>query len=350
LEYIGIPVVHVSSVSLSRTDVNFFSIANNKFHDYVIKRFFGDDVRGCINISLMHDVQIAQNINGMFERNEISISEVRSCFDGEYPGIDFAEMLISGKAPMLFTFTALGMSRIICESRHLLVHSYYARNKITLESGRHADGLPKISVVRHPLEEPATRQPGRPAGERTFIVGCFGGVREFKRVHVVIEAYGRMCRAWPEFRGRSRLLVAGELPSPARFDPRGQARRSGIEDKVEFTGYLSDEAFLARLAEVDLQFNLRFPSCGETSGALYAGRSMGGRIAVTSYQSFREEAADSRISVHPDQEFDDVLMALRLGFDAWRTDAGRMATVRGGEGLPKPMVAEVLTDLLSSCG
>jgi hypothetical protein len=140
-----------------------------------------------------------------------------------------------------------------------------------------------------------------------------------KRVNEIIKAFGAW---WPRLppadRDRARLVVAGHLPDPGYYDPVACARNSGVAGAVDFRGYMELDEFERELASCSLVFNLRFPSCGETSGILHRLRDMRIPVATSAYASFHEEAADFRCSVHPDREQADIVRILEDSWAAWK--------------------------------
>src|SRR6185437_11785204 len=86
-----------------------------------------------------------------------------------------------------------------------------------------------------------------------------------------------------------------------------------------YLGHISDDRFASEMASSSLLLNLRFPSCGETSGTLNLARDLGVRIAVSSYQAFREERADYHISISPDKEIEEICSVISREYNRWLT-------------------------------
>ncbi len=322
-QYFGVEIVPVKAFAPRPGDINVFAIANNEFHHYVIEQILRSEIGQCRNVSLIHDLQILQNLTGMYlgQSARIDVKEYARCFDPEVSAAlspsDFPLIVKNGQLCRTLQFTLMGQCEILRRSTDVLVHSYYARNKILYESGLDGEQMPRLHVVRHPQEDLTEQIDDRDGEERCFRIGCFGWVGEYKRVHSIIRAFAELVTLRPWFRARARLTIAGQLPDPQLFDPQTMARELGIGDAVRFTGFLSHEAFLAEMGRTDLLLNLRYPSCGETSGALFAGRAVVRRTAVSSYQSFREESASFHISVHPAHEHEDLKLALYSSFEEW---------------------------------
>jgi glycosyltransferase involved in cell wall biosynthesis len=347
--FMDIPVRHIRDFAPDTCDVNLLAIANNEFHQYILHLYLRDDFAHYQNIAILHDIQIAQNLRGLYHNAEYEISSksFEQCFADEFPATGnqspFSRCLMNGHLYSILEFTTMGLGHVIRKSNHLFVHSYYARNKIKLESGLQECDVPPISVVAHPQELYAMEL-SQSASSNLFTIGCFGWIGKYKRIHSIIEAYAKLCSSWQEFRQRSRVVIAGQLPDPRHFDPRTLAYQLGVDDKIEFTGFLNHEDFLRKLGEVNLQFNLRYPSCGETSGTLHVGRSLLRNTVLTSYQSFREEAASYHVSADPDFEVAEIVSIMNDAFANW------MAPVhpanRKQEGLRKSHLGQQLRELL----
>ena len=84
---------------------------------------------------------------------------------------------------------------------------------------------------------------GRAAGERMLFVGRLAGI---KGVPVLLRALARVA----ERRPAARLALVGDGPERGAIER--EARRLGIADRVEFLGYLDQEAVAAELARSDL--------------------------------------------------------------------------------------------------
>jgi glycosyltransferase involved in cell wall biosynthesis len=290
-----------------------------------------------------------QNLRGLyFNKNyKISSESFEQCFADEFPAtgnqLPFSRWIIDGHLYSILEFTTMGLGHVLRKSKHVFAHSYYARNKIKLESGLQECDLPPISVVAHP-QEPRTIELDRSTSTKRFTIGCFGWVGMYKRIHSIIEAYGKLCSSYRDFRQLSRMVIAGQLPDPRSFDPRALANELAVGDKIEFTGFLNHEQFLLKLSQVNLQFNLRYPSCGETSGTLHAGKSFSQTTVLTSYQSFREEAASYHVSADPYFEVAEIASIMRRAFDNWLSPAVSVHSEQ--EGLRKPNFSQELCELL----
>jgi hypothetical protein len=111
----------------------------------------------------------------------------------------------------------------------------------------------------------------------------FGFVTAAKRPEVVVEAFARALKREP----RLRLLIVGE-PAPNIELAELMESHGVTTEQWQATGYVSDADFDGWLAAVDKVVNLRYPSAGETSGALYHIVAAGKAVAVSDYASFTD--------------------------------------------------------------
>ncbi len=124
------------------------------------------------------------------------------------------------------------------------------------------------------------------------IAATLGIVTPAKRIGKLLEGLALL----PP--GRRPFVVVGG--AVADDDPLVQAVRDrGLEDDVRFTGYLSDHDFWRLARAADISVNLRFPTVGETSGAVCRLAGCGLPVIVSDVGWFRElpESFSSRIPV-----------------------------------------------------
>jgi glycosyltransferase involved in cell wall biosynthesis len=162
----------------------------------------------------------------------------------------------------------------------VIVHNEYAAAVV-----RRSGVTTPVSVLDMPFPPPlaAVREEG---GGTT--IGMFGFVTDSKRPAVVFEAFAIARREDPALR----LLVVGE-PAP-NLDLNELAKRFDLSDHAwEATGYVAEDAFDRYLSKVDRVVNLRYPTAGETSGALLRIFHAGKPVAVSDYGQFAEFPDDA---------------------------------------------------------
>ncbi|HEX5418140.1 MAG TPA: glycosyltransferase family 4 protein [Chloroflexota bacterium] len=124
-----------------------------------------------------------------------------------------------------------------------------------------------------------------------FVVGSFGVLDESKRLSVALRAFRQFLRLVPN---AVYLLVGRDCGGyPALVDS------LGLTGRVRFSGHVDFETFLDDIVACDFCINLRYPSHGETSGALLRMMSLGKPVAVTNRAQFREFPEDVCIRVDP---------------------------------------------------
>jgi len=157
-----------------------------------------------------------------------------------------------------------------------------------LVAGSALRAWPDTDVVELPLHVvPAPRTP-QEAARRALglpldrpVAVTLGLLTPAKRVGKILEALGSL----PSGR-RPFLFVGGTV---RHDDPlRAAVRQLGLENDVAFGGYLSEEDFWRAASAADLAVNLRYPTVGETSGAVCRLAGFGLPLIVSDAGWFRE--------------------------------------------------------------
>jgi hypothetical protein len=159
-----------------------------------------------------------------------------------------------------------------------------------------------------------------------FTAGLFGWVAPSKLVVEVIEGFSRFAAGLSEEdRKDVGLRIVGQLPDPGYYDPVGAADRLPHRDLVDFQGFVPLERFETEMQACSLVFNLRFPSCGESSGTLARAHRLGVPVVTTAYQAFHEEASDAQVSVDPARIAGEIAALLARYHAEWKA-SGRTRT------------------------
>jgi glycosyltransferase involved in cell wall biosynthesis len=117
------------------------------------------------------------------------------------------------------------------------------------------------------------------------IAATIGIVTPAKRIGKLLEGLALLPA------GSRPLLVVGGAVGAG--DPLLEAVRSGgLDEDVRFTGYLSDDDFWRLARAADVAVNLRFPTVGETSGAVCRLAGSGLPVVVSDVGWFRELPGD----------------------------------------------------------
>jgi hypothetical protein len=221
-----------------------------------------------------------------------------------------------------YFIAAQGVTLAKCEG--VIVHSYYAKAKLLLETGGGAALGRKISVCVHPTPciEPGTEPApvaAATAETEVFRVGSLGYYSIMKRFPSVVSA-------WSDFLARYRIEAPCELLLGGHV-PRKERRRllqlcdERFRDTISFVGFLDDEELHGTIRSLDLVIALRFPSCGETSGIVAHCLAYDTPIALSEFAAFREEPAAFRISPSAENEVQELTAALKRSYDAWSSGA-----------------------------
>lgn len=317
-------VMDFRKVTPTEQDVCLYFIANNEYHRFALAAL--RQHRSGLVVAMIHDLQCLQNVAAACALGEYGFTRahLQEHIEGELGAgtVEFTRAVWNGSLPRLFTYLCLAQSVTLKRSAAILVHSYYARSRLLLET--QADHpVPPIYVVQHPSDEetsPLSQQEWHSHQARDrFVVSTFGWVAPAKRTYQIIESFARFHHGLSaDERQCVELRVVGQLPPRDYYDPVGKAKASGIATAVRFSGYVSLAKLQEHMSQSHLVFNLRFPSCGETSGTLRRCQDLRIPVATTDYAAFREESADFRVSADPMQETGDILAAINSAYACWR--------------------------------
>ncbi len=347
--YMGMPVVAVEDYDPDPDDVVIAFFANNRFHRFAYAIAEAADRRKKL-ISVLHEPQCFQAVSDMHSRRGGSVDVAGLAEHIEYEMPRLQEWILARFAdrrlPQIVSYNLVAQSKILGLSDAIIVHSYYAGLKLSLESS-HGAALPEIIVMQFPHDQRAMqRVRDRPS---KFTVGCFGWIAPSKRPLQVIKGFAKFLSTLPEeARSAVELKFVGSLADKT-LDPLHWAKVYGVESNCVHLSVLSGEAFAREMESVSLLCNLRFPSCGETSGPLNLARDTGVRVAMSSYQAFREEEADYFIGLDPAREISEISAAIMAEYERWRRpDTVGRSRPEQRYGLPKKFsAAEAISYILA---
>jgi hypothetical protein len=316
--FMGIPILKDTEYESEDNDILIAFVANNRFHKFIFS-LLEKRSRGARVISVIHDPQCYMNVESLYWTSTagFNVEGFRSHIKYELPNLK--DWILSRwqkfSLPSILRYNLMAQSKIIESSDALIVHSYYAALRLLLESSHGAE-LPPILVMQHPKDNSIETLPRRADGGK-FIVGCFGYIADVKRPTSIVAGFSRFLSTLPhKDRAAVQLKFVGHLAQQS-VDPFELAKIYGCNENCVHLGHVPDEQFLAEMSSVNLLFNLRFPSCGETSGTLTLASEMGVRVAMSSYQAFKEESADFLISLSPDKEIEDIYTAIKTVYEGW---------------------------------
>jgi glycosyltransferase involved in cell wall biosynthesis len=168
----------------------------------------------------------------------------------------------------------------------------------------------QVALVAHPVQrfevdaEEVRRTRQRLGLEGAFVVGCFGLLTPEKQVATVARAVARAAVLLPAVR----LLLVGPVPHQAALKSR--LWELGVLDRTVVTGRVSWAELPVHLEAADLVAHLRYPSAGETSGALLHVLAQGRPAVVSDLANLAEIPAGAVLRADPCDEEGDVFRAI----------------------------------------
>jgi glycosyltransferase involved in cell wall biosynthesis len=240
---------------LNPYDVVVYQVGNAPCHDYMWPYLFRYP-----GLVVLHDLQVhharARTLLRQGRPDDYR-AEFRSCHPEANP--DIAEWVVSGLGGTASYFWPL-VANLLRSSRMAAVHNRLLADKL-------ADEYPDV-LLRHVRmgvgDAAAQLKPSPPIGPPkapaiTFV--AVGLITPEKRVPQILRALSVVARAVPGVR----LTFVGETAS--HYDVMADAVRLGVADRVEVTGFVSDEALLSHVAGADICLCLRWPTSRETSAS-----------------------------------------------------------------------------------
>jgi len=305
--YMGFPVRDVAGESavVAAGCSRIFFLANNEWHGYIFKALSkARAVEGGRIISVVHEPSVAIVMEALTKKGVDFFPDqfapmIAPQFGDE--SVRLTETMRKGGLPEIFGFTTHAQGIALLRSHEIWTHSRFAAFKLALESEAFS---PRLRIASHPKVPPVEVQNGDLGDlvKRDGItrIGVFGWVTRAKRIMEIMRGFAlALDRLSPIDQGRLELVVVGALPSPRDLDIAQECKSLGIQEHTKILSFVSADRFSALIGSCDLVFNLRYPSCGETSGTLAhaAGRRV--RTVTSRYQAFAEEEASLKIAPVP---------------------------------------------------
>ncbi len=218
-------------------------------------------------------------------------------------------------------FTKLGIPmnrRVFTRSLGVVLHNQWSYEQAQKDRARDNELITLIPPVIPPVKLGQTRDEIRALRQKwgvpvdAFVFAPCGIVTETKRPYATLDAFKKLLAERPD----AFLLFVGSVMVPTNVDFDAEIKKRGLEGRVKITGYVDVPTFNEYLLLSDVCVTLRFPSQGETSGALLRMLVHGKPSIVTAIGSFDDFPDDT---VHklptPDKmtdEVGDILKAFRL--------------------------------------
>lgn len=317
-------------------ETNIYFCANNEFHYYVHRCLYLSQKCGGRVVSVIHEPSNFMLINTLCATNKYPFSDDQFPTLSEHQLGEQAKFWLdarrSGQLPFEIEFGIMCQSHTLALSDEVWTHSKYAALKLILESPHHRGEMPRVVVSQHPhnVTRPAAeptkttsskveKAPGKDAD--VFTIGIFGWVSPSKRV---IQAFRAIACARTmlgrHLKDKIRVIIIGQLPDPSHYDPQKAAVEYGISDIVTFYGFTPRDEFVDKVSSCNLILNLRYPSCGESSGTLQFASDLQIPVISTSFQAFRESDADILIAPFEPLEIAQLTSHLWTLVSNWASD------------------------------
>ena len=319
----GWQVNDLTEACFTHKDFVFHFLASNDFHRWVWATLARSTAAN--SIAVVHDLTAFPMIrsmardpsSGLTRQDELLALRYEFGMQSDWMVDHFDDLTPTAR------YFLMGQGITLARSNVVIVHSEYARMRLLSES---VSGLPmpNLMVLEHPRPRfmPFTVMPSDAPNKDIFCVGSIGFYSSIKRNESLLEAFGAFAHTLnPDDRCRVRLVFVGKIEDHLRLEAEKILNRWAIRDLVSFTGYVDEETLQAWQKRIDLQMNLRFPSCGETSGTLARAVALGKRVVCSRFAAFHEENATWTVSVDPVEEFPELLQILATEFAGWKKNS-----------------------------
>ncbi|MEO8216678.1 MAG: glycosyltransferase, partial [Acidobacteriota bacterium] len=263
-------------------DAVLYHLGNNPHHEFIYREAMEHAGVIVLHDLVLHHLIVEMTLARGYEQEYVDAMTLNH----GAPGAALARGRANGFHHEIANFLFPASKVIADRSRAVIVHNRYAA-----EALRRMHVSTPVSVIDHPFVAPppvsdSVRQTlrqelGFAAEDR--LVGVFGFVTAAKRPETVFAAFA----AASARDSRLRLVIVGE--AAPNVDLASLAASHGLAAaRWKSTGYVNDEEFDACLATVDRVISLRYPSAGETSGALLRVFHAGKPVAISDYAQFSE--------------------------------------------------------------
>lgn len=276
------------AIAATSAGVHLYQLGNNPFHRPIFERFLATP-----GVALLHDANLHHYYLGALPR-QAYITEFTRQYGVWYESFaerTWSERAASGADPRYFRFPMLG--QVIERATRIIVHNRAAQQIVHAQGGGG-----KTVIIPHlappPPDIPAYETIGLRLAHsltpRAFLLAVFGHLRESKRLAVVLRAFRQARRREPSLH----LLMAGAFVSP-HYAAALDLRQPGILR----AGFLSETDFWCWASATDACINLRYPTCGETSGISIRLMSLAKPVLVTAGQEYAAFPQSAYLPIEP---------------------------------------------------
>ena len=281
-----------------RYDAVLYHIGNNPFHVYIY-----DLAMRIPGVLVLHEFNLHYLVaNATITRDdwEAYLREVEH--SAGHAALERAREARAADLPLDYDTVALNRS-LVERSQGAIVHSEYmvallrgAGFHLPVRRIPHGVDIPSVdaAVARRCLAQ----RTGWSLDEKTSVIGIFGFLKPYKRIHESLHAFSRLRQHSPHIK---MVLVGEEHPD---YPLRPLIVDLKLDNDVRILGHVPIAEFTTHMAAVDICINLRRPTAGETSGSLLRALSLGKPTLISEIGSFLEvpDGAAIRIPVDGREE------------------------------------------------
>jgi glycosyltransferase involved in cell wall biosynthesis/SAM-dependent methyltransferase len=279
----------------SKCDVALYQIGNNADHIEAYEAALRHP-----GVVVLHEANLHHLMADMTIRRKDWDGYLRELeYDGGKAALEFGKRVRALEVGP--DYDGVPMLRRLMESaRGLITHSRYVE-RLAREAGFRGPS----AVIQHgawtPVNERLNWRTRLGIDNSTPLIGIFGHLKPYKRIHESLRAFRRVLRHEP----RAKLILVGEPHAELALD--AMIRTLGLESAVRCEGRADTEAFTGLMSACDIVLNLRFPTVGETSGTLQRALGLGRAVVVSDVGAFAEFPDDICLKVPPGDTEEDLL-------------------------------------------
>jgi glycosyltransferase involved in cell wall biosynthesis len=296
-----------------------YHVGNNSHHCYIyssLMRYAG--------ISVLHDYALGGLINYMdAHRLELGITLLEELEHnyGLNRANEIANLIKKGKLDIVdLSASEIYINRrIFTRSLGVILHSKWAYKEAVATYSQDNSCIAYVPLVVPKYISPnissTELREKLNIPEDSIVVSTFGFVNITKRPIPILHAFYQFYLKNPD----AFLIFVGGTEYLGLIDLENEVRKLRLQGRVKITGnvegYVDMQKFYEYIEVSDICLNLRFPSHGETSGALLRVLSVGKPTVVTDIGSFSDFPDDTVFKIpQPDRcdEVAEILKALTL--------------------------------------
>ena len=284
----GVPVISRGEYAARRGEFDdvIYQLGNNPYHEWIYREAYERS-----GVVVLHDLVLHHLIVEMTLARGLGDEYVTIMRDnhGE-AGEAWARGRVAGFHDELGNFLFPASRHIAQFSRGVIVHNHYASGRLRALGVDRPITIAPMSfdaVIDTSGDARRRKRAELGIGDDVRLIGMFGFVTASKRPEQVLSAFALASRRATNIG----LLIVGE-PAPNCDLPAMIAEHGVDPAKVHTSGFVSEEEFDAFLAASDRVVNLRYPTAGETSGALLRIFAAGRPVAVSDLAQFTEFPSD----------------------------------------------------------